>query len=157
MDGVLAQFHPEKSIEEISEPGYFRNLEENKNIISAVERLYFEQIDVYILSSVINERAAQEKREWLHEHFPMISDDMMLFVPYGVTKTEYVRDMTGCICTDDVLIDDFTYNLKNWHGIGIKYLNKINNTNRTWTGYVVNGQASTDIIYTTIKGIDLVA
>lgn len=156
MDGVLATFHPEKSLEEISEPGYFENLEPMQNVIDAVSELYGTK-DIYILSSVLNNTCAAEKDRWLGKYLPYIDKEHMFFVPYGIDKSDYVREVTGLASTADILVDDFTYNLKEWHGVGVKLLNKINNTNRTWTGFVVNGNADTNIIYDTIRGICSVA
>ena len=156
MDGVLATFHPEKSIEEISEPGYFENLEPMQCVVNAVKELC-KMNDIYILSSILNDECAVEKRKWLNKFLPCINSERMLFVPYGTDKSDYVREITGEIITDDILVDDFTYNLVKWHGVGIKLLNKINNTNRTWTGFIVNGNADSNIIYYSISGICAIA
>ncbi len=158
MDGVLATFHPEKSIEEIALPGYFRELEPEVNVISAIKGLLNDSnSEVYILSAVLNNTAASEKREWLKEYLPGIKNENIFFVPYGENKSSFVRNMTGSVSTDDILIDDFTFNLRTWHGVGVKLLNKINNTNRTWNGFVVNGNAVSDIIRDSIKAIVMVA
>lgn len=158
MDGVLATFHPEKSIEEIAQPGYFRSLEPVKDVVDAVNKLIKrDDIAVYILSSVLNNTAACEKREWLKEYLPGIAKECIFFVPYGEDKSSFVRNLTGVVSTDDLLIDDFTFNLKSWHGVGVKLLNKINNTNRSWDGFVVNGNANYDTIYTSVVGICMVA
>ena len=54
MDGVLAVFDPDKSLEEVAMPGYFRNLAPMQNVVAAVKNIiinYSEDYEVYSLSS----------------------------------------------------------------------------------------------------------
>ena len=159
MDGVLAVFHPEKSLEEIAIPGYFRNLEPQLPVVSAINRIVRRglEVEVYILSSVLNDEAAEEKAQWLLQYMPDIDREHMLFVPYGVDKSAYVREATKEVSTDDILLDDFTFNLRSWHGVGVKLLNNINNTKRSWKGFVVNGNGDMDTIYASLIGINYAA
>ena len=39
MDGVLAVFDPDKSLEEVAMPGYFRNLAPMSNVVAAVKAI----------------------------------------------------------------------------------------------------------------------
>ncbi|MBO4847008.1 MAG: hypothetical protein J5525_12060 [Lachnospiraceae bacterium] len=154
MDGVLAIFNPEKSIEEIAVPGYFIDLEPMNEVVKAINLLIeANEQDIYILSAYLNDTAKQEKIDWLNKYLPAIEDSQMLFVPYGTDKSEYVLTATKQRSSRDILLDDFTFNLKNWHGIGVKLLNKINNTKRSWNGFVTNGNADAWTIYTSLKGI----
>ena len=160
MDGVLAVFHPEKSIEEIAEPGYFLSLEAQENVVNAIKILIKKTSathSICILSSVLNDTAREEKIYWLDKYLPEIISDNRIFVPYGMSKADFIRDYTESISTDDILLDDFTKNLLDWHGVGIKLLNSINNTNKTWKGFVVNGLADSETIATNLIGLALVA
>ena len=77
----------------------------------------------------------------------------MLLVTSGKTKSEYVKKKTGFLYDSDILLDDFTENLRNWHGVGVKLLNPINNTNRSWMGHVCNGNGTPKIIEESLKSI----
>ncbi len=157
MDGVLATFHPEKSLEEISSPGYFASLEPQQNVVDAIRYIVRNAKDdtrLYILSSVLNDRAANEKMDWLKYYLPELSDqNSMLMVPYGENKSAFVKTITGEVKEDDILLDDFTKNLKSWHGVGIKLLNPINNTKKSWQGYVINGNGTASIIQCSLLAI----
>ncbi len=156
MDGVLATFHQDKSLEEIAVPGYWVSLEPQQNVVDAVRSLLRSKDDdteYYILSAVLNEKAAAEKIEWNRYYLPELPLDAMLMVPYGETKTSFVKKETGYVSETDILVDDFTKNLKSWHGIGVKVLNRINNTKKTWQGYVINGNGTANIIKDSLKAI----
>lgn len=152
MDGVVAKFHPEKSIEEIMEPGYFLNLEPVIQVINAIERLVASGKEVYILSSVFNMEKALEKRNWGQKYLPFIKSDNYIFVPYEKKKSDYIEN----ISSKDILLDDFSKNLFEWEGTAIKLLNGINHTKGTWTGFAVNGNGDAQMIYKTLLGISLV-
>lgn len=160
MDGTIAEWNKDASIEEVASPGYFLNRIPMPNMISGI-RLLTESpdIEVYILSSVFTDNhSIREKCDWLDRFLPEVPNVHRLFVPYGEDKFEHVRKIfSDGNASDLVLIDDFTQNLKCWKGIGIKCLNGINNTNGTWTGYLINGRADSKIIYNTIAGILKVA
>ena len=66
-------------------------------------------------------------------------------------KKDYITELHD----SDILIDDFSKNLREWHGVAIKLMNGINGTKGTWCGYSVNGKATPDVIRNTIIGIAL--
>ena len=88
---------------------------------------------------------------------PEISRDRRIFVPYGTDKGEYLKSIGFNPNGSDILLDDFTPNLRTWHGVGVKLLNGINGTHGTWTGYVVNGKGSADVVAKSLLGILQVA
>lgn len=154
MDGVLAVFNPEKSLEEVAMPGYFRNLEPMKNVVAAIRYIiveYSEEYEVYALSSTLHEEAVLDKSFWLDQELPEIPKENRIFVPYGRVKNDYLVELND----SDILLDDFSKNLREWHGVAIKLLNGINGTKGTWCGYSVNGKATPDVIRNTIIGIAL--
>ena len=136
---------------------YVGKVAKKKGVLSLVKAINLlieaNEQDIYILSAYLNDTAKQEKIDWLNKYLPAINDEKMLFVPYGTDKSEYVLAATKQRSDRDILLDDFTFNLKNWHGIGVKLLNKINNTKRSWNGFVTNGNADAWTIYTSLKGI----
>lgn len=153
MDGVLAKFHPEKSIEEVASEGYFRRLEPVSSVVEAIRELIKEGYEIFVLSSVfVDDHSIADKNAWLDAYLPELKHGCRFFVPYGDSKSEYLKEQVG-LYPDDVLIDDFTLNLRQWHGIGIKLLNGINHTRASWRGYVVDGRCRPEIVANTIKGI----
>jgi len=151
MDGVLCVFNKDKSLEEISEPGYFENLLPMANVVRAIENLLNDKdVSVTVLSHVINDRAAHEKRRWLKRYF---KDDVdAIFVPYGMSKAVFLKKLRYPV-EEAYLLDDFTRNLFEWQGTGIKLLNGINNTHQSWNGFVVNGKMSADGLSGSIKAL----
>ena len=129
MDGVLAKWDTQTSSEQTKVPGYFLNREDEPVIVSLINTLTNLGSDVCILSAVWNERCAKEKSIWLDERFG--SKLSRIFVPYNENKADYI------IGGNNVLIDDYTVNLKAWLLSGnkpIKFYNDINGTKGTYKG-----------------------
>ena len=153
MDGTLAVWNSEKSIEEVARKGYFESLQPFDTMVQAVRMLLNQQIPVCILSSVFHDdHSVQEKNIWLDKYLPEIPYERRFYVPYGSSKTDYVNANGEKV----ILIDDFTKNLLEWKSfgeIGIKALNGINHTNGTWKGYFIDIHSYPEIIANTITGI----
>lgn len=156
MDGTLAEFKNVDTLETLYEKGYFLNLKPNENVISAVKSIIAEDngIEVYIMSSVLtdSEFALDEKNAWLDEHLPEIDADHRIFPPCGEDKKDYIP---GEISGKDFLLDDYTKNLILWEppGKGIKLLNGINNTHKTWQGARVRYKDNPDHIAAELKNM----
>lgn len=136
MDGTLAVFNQVDTLEKLYEPGYFASLSPHTNVIEAVKSLQQrDDIEVYILSAVLSDSkyALQEKNEWLDRYLPGTDASHRIYVPCGEIKGNYVP---GGIKESDILLDDYTMNLKSWEppARGLKLLNGINNTHGTWKG-----------------------
>ena len=153
MDGTIAKFHPEKSLEEVASAGYFKRVEPISQVINGIKALFtLPEIEIYVLSSVFNDdHSISDKNEWLDTYFP-VPRDHRLFVPYGTSKSQWLKEIMG-INPKDVLVDDFTKNLRQWHGIGVKILNGINHTHASWRGYVLDGRMEAPYIAKTLLGI----
>lgn len=136
MDGTLAVFNQVDTLEKLYEPGYFASLSPHTNVVEAVKALQKrDDIEVYILSAVLldSKYALQEKNEWIDRYLPETDAKHRIFVPFGEAKNKYVP---YGIKPDDILLDDYTINLKAWDppARGLKLLNGINGTHGTWTG-----------------------
>lgn len=134
MDGTLARWDY-VSDETLHSPGYFANLQPQTNVIAAVRRLA-ERGDVYILSAYLktSDYALADKNVWVDKYLPFVSAEHRIFVPYSEEKYAHVP---GGVKPDDVLLDDYTPNLLGWEahsGKGVKLLNGINHTKKTWQG-----------------------
>lgn len=137
MDGTLAKFIPQDTLEPLFEKDYFSSLEPMQNVVEAVNFLNVNDVgvDVYILSACLDtEFAKSEKNEWLDKYLPSIKPEQRIFVDYGENKSEVIPE--GIRLTD-FLLDDYTKNLNDWclsGGQGIKILNGINNRSNSWDG-----------------------
>lgn len=136
MDGTLAKFNPVSTLEDLMEPGYFRNLEPNQNVVDAISELYENgEVEVYILSAVLSDSptAQAEKEAWLKEHLPDIPEENHIFMKCGQNKADFIP---GGIRQTDILLDDYTHNLSQWQppAIGVKLMNDINHTRGSWEG-----------------------
>lgn len=158
VDGVLAEFNKDASIEEITSDGYFLERTPMSAMICAMRTLahdYFvtEKVEICALSHAITGTSAeQDKMIWLNRFCEGIFNKIII-CPYGTKKNDFVSDAKGSI-----LLDDFSKNLTEWEesgGIGIKVYNGINNTHHTWDGFVVNANSKSSVIYLTLKGIIL--
>lgn len=137
MDGVLAEYRLFESPEQYLQPGYYRSLKPHQNVIDGIRRFKKENPDVeiivisayYVMPGAV---APEEKRAWLEEHFPEIEPENIIFTPCGEPKENYIK---GGIGKNDFLLDDYSFNLKNFMqsgGNAIKLLNGINNKRGSW-------------------------
>ena len=159
MDGTLAMWHPTKKLEELYEEGYFKNLEPYEEVVEAIRQLFtFEpNVEVFILSAYLSDSlyALNEKNEWLDKYLPEIDKDHRCFCHCGTDKSAAVPEG---IKETDVLLDDYTVNLKDWcpPGVGIKLLNGINDTHKSWQGERISRlQPPTEIARAIMDNIDI--
>ena len=147
MDGTLAKFYYKKNcLEKMYEQGYFANLP-----LYAIARHIDDFakkdtcVNVYILSACVNSPyCEQEKTEWLLKNMPNINPKNFIFTKVGESKWEKAYQTIGdenFDCMVNILLDDYTKNLEDWccenNMVGIKFLNGINDTTKTWQGYKV--------------------
>ena len=134
MDGTLAVWN-NVYLEQLYEPGYFRNLPPLDQMIQKVTAFARQgEAEVFILSAYLPDSpyALKEKQEWLEQYLPEVDAAHRLFIPCGANKGHSVP---GGIYSTDFLLDDYTKNLQEWTaagGTGIKLLNGINSTQNTW-------------------------
>lgn len=150
MDGCIAKWNMDASIEDTFEPGYFAALEPDERLIDAVKMLS-EEYDVSILSAVYQDNhSMDDKITWLDNNG--LGHLQKIFVPYGQPKQKYIdQGFTS------ILIDDYSKNLEEWilaeKCYGIKYLNGINATKGMWNGFMISSRMNSSAMCTTIKGI----
>lgn len=138
------------------QPGYFISLEPHMNIVNAIRELC-KEYDVYILSCVLPKEEepnpSTEKREWLRTYLPEIDDDHIIFVPDGENKTKYIE---GGIREGDVCLDDYTPKLVDFEeagGIGVKVLNKVNESKGSWKGNTISIETPSHIIVRDLRNL----
>ena len=138
MDGTLAEFKTVDTLEVLYEEGYFRNLKPNEKVVDAVKDIIKnnKDIEVYILSAYLTDSkyALKEKEEWIEQYLPEIPKENQIYLPCGVSKSDFIQEKMGRLNEKDFLLDDYTINLNEWEppAKGIKLLNGINHTRGTW-------------------------
>ena len=161
MDGTLARFYePENCLERFrSEPDYFEKLRPYENLVKAIARLMREGFPVVILSAVdgsIKESSEMQKSKWLEKTFSEYGDGQVppaLYPQSGKSKSEYVRSVYGNP-EEAVLLDDYSHNLMDWDGQGIKALNEINGHGGKFHGPRIDvDKASEEEIYRALSAI----
>lgn len=94
--------------------------------------------EVYVLSAYLADSpyALAEKNEWLDMFMPFLKRENRLFVPCGENKLAWVEKSGIQMDETCFLLDDFSKNLLEWSdkGRGIKLLNGMNHTKKTWNG-----------------------
>lgn len=133
LDGVLAVWQDVPQ-ERLTQKGYFSSIPIQENVVAAFRLLeQLPDIELYILSCVFQDSHSEsDKKAWVAEHLNL-PEERQLYCPFGSRK-EYALEKIGGIRPSDVLIDDYTQNLRYWAGIPIKFYNGINGTNGTWQG-----------------------
>ena len=82
------------------------------------------------LSSVLdNEYALAEKKLWLRCWLPWMPECNCHFIPYGSVKMPVNSEKEG------YLLDDYTRNLVQWDGVGIKFCTDCNDSSGSWNGH----------------------
>jgi len=157
MDGTLTEWRVIASEEELYEKGYFSSLEPNESVVASARKLAQAGDEIYILSCVLTDSAyaQQEKEEWIRRYAPFIPAENWLFVPYGEKKSEFIAGRLGELTRDDVLVDDYTENLRDWtehRGLAIKVMNGVNGTKGTWHGLRVPCEAAEEALPELLAG-----
>lgn len=154
MDGTLAEFRIVDTLETLYEEGYFFNLKPHENVVEAINQIVQENedIEVFILSAYLtdSEYALGEKSVWLDKYLPEIDTKHRIFIPCGTDKAEAVD-----LREDDFLLDDYTLNLNAWEppAKGIKLVNAINDTHKSWKSERVRFDDPPDIIRKRIEEV----
>ena len=134
MDGTLAEFRPEATMEDMYTPGYFESLAPNKNVVEGL-RIFKEEhpeVKVSVLSCILPERdrAREEKENWLRTYCPYLAYGENFFIPCGSDKAKLATE------GDNFLLDDHSPNLISFErcGHGIKLMNGVNGQGIKWKG-----------------------
>lgn len=145
LDGVLAVWQ-NAPLEEVAKPGYFSALPEQKNVVKAFRLMEAcPDVGLYILSSVFADgHSEDDKRSWVSAHLNL-PKEQQIYCPYGQEKA-MALEKTGGVNPSDVLVDDFSRNLRSWPGISVKLYNGINGTKGTWDGYSIHASMKPEIL-----------
>lgn len=118
MDGVLAKFLFASTVEDLYRKGYFLNLPPQHRILNAAKIISgIPWVDSYVISSVFadSDYAIPEKNQWLDRFLPEIPKEKRFFPETGTPKTQALPFR---LKTEDILVDDYGVNVRDWNGIG---------------------------------------
>ena len=156
MDGVLAKWES-ASLEQMTTPGFFLNRVPDDNSLKMLNvlkiRCETEGAQIYILSSYLLPMSMEEKIQW-NEKYTGIPLNHQVYVKYGESKSDAI-DQIGGVRKNDVLLDDFSDNLREWKGIAVKYYNGINGTKGTWDGFSIHANMNPDIMASQLEAISI--
>jgi hypothetical protein len=134
LDGTL---FPWNEGADFTAPGYFANLQAFSTMKQLVDILRNDpRYKFRFCTAYIHDTAKEEKLISLRAIWPDLRDDEVIFVPYGMSKFDFVpecKDFNNIIC----IIDDHSPNLfdAEKHGVkGIKAINGVNGRNGSWKG-----------------------
>lgn len=140
MDGVLARWE-DASYQDVSSEGFFLSRKPVLNVIEAVRLIFESDVDVHILSAVLdNEFALKEKKDWLKLWLPWLPECCCHFIPYGSVKAAIHGKKKG------YLLDDYTRNLVRWNGVGIKFCTACNDRRGSWNGHRIYATDTAPVI-----------
>lgn len=152
-DGVLYYFDKSKTYEEVCAPGYFKTVTPVPVMIKVFQMLELMGEDVYILTKVFDDgHSRSDKLFSFRQNLPEIKNDHIIFASYSQSKSEAVNALKK----QDILIDDFTPNCKEWKGTAVKLYNGYNGTNGTWHGCSINLNSNFTSIVAQLLGIAMV-
>ena len=143
MDGTIAKFYYKKNyLEKMYEQGYFETLPLYA-IAKQIDEFAKKDtcVNVYILSACIQSSYCEkEKVAWLLKHMPNINPKHFIFTKVGESKAQKIALSVDNIENYiNILLDDYTINLEQWESkgdnmVGVKFLNGINDTTKSWQG-----------------------
>lgn len=158
MDGTLTEWREIADEKELYRKNYFLSLRPNEAVIESARKLSAAGEEVYILSCVLTDSryAREEKESWLRKYVPFIPEERWIFVPYGESKPRYLTKRLGIaeLTPGEVLIDDYSENLRDWsanNGLAVKVMNGRNGTKGTWKGLRVEAENASDILRILLK------
>ncbi|MCR5208442.1 MAG: hypothetical protein K6C14_08210 [Eubacterium sp.] len=161
MDGVLTEYRKDCTNEDLAQKGYFLSLKPVENMVGALNRL-IESSDVLgfsvcVLTKVYPSEfrySVCEKLQWRSRYMPELFDSEFVLVNgEEQEKSDAVRELVGELDSDCILIDDYNANLAEWvknGGTPVKYVNGINDKNRSFIGKRLTCDMSEEELYNEI-------
>ena len=159
MDGVLAEYRENCTEKDMKKRGYFSSLRPEANMVSALKMLLDNEdalgISVCVITKVypaLFRYSVREKLEWRDEYLDTLFDSEFIMVNGDEQeKSDAVREQLGFDIDEDcILIDDYNPNLREWNrngGTTVKYVNAINDKNKSFIGRRISHSMSAEEIY----------
>ncbi len=165
MDGVLAEYRSGCTENDMKKQGYFKSLKPEANMLGALEMLCDNSeelgIGVCVLTKIypsLFRYSAREKMEWRDCYMPNLFDSEFIMVNgEKEEKSDAIKELFNTdINGDCILIDDYNRNLKEWAdcgGTAVKYVNGINDKNRSFIGSRIFNSMTSEEIYNYILSL----
>lgn len=165
MDGVLAEYRENCTEQDLMQKDYFLTLAPQWNMIKAMEMLIEASQDmgfsVHVLTKVypsLFKHSINEKLQWRDEYMPSLFDSEFIMVNGEIEeKSDAIKNQLGIDIDEDcILIDDYNHNLMEWSqngGTAIKYINPINDKNKSFIGNRIAYTMDAFSIYTVLMNI----
>ena len=162
MDGVLAEYRENCNEIDMQQEGYFATLAPFWNVINAFKKMYLSLkdrcVNVYVLTKVYPNTfkySVNEKVLWKNQYMPFLSDENFIMVDGEVLqKSQAIKQKLGLDIDETcILIDDYNANLFEWQsngGIAVKYVNGVNDKNKSFIGERLFFTMSSSQIYNEI-------
>lgn len=167
MDGVLTEYRKGCTEAELKQKNYFLSLKPEENMLCALAMLIENGerlgINVFVLTKVypsLFKCSIGEKQQWRDEYMPYLFDSEFVMVNgEKEEKSQAVCELLGREIDEDcILIDDYNHNLAEWTqsgGTAVKYVNEINDKNKSFIGNRISYSMSPLDIYQTLVNIAL--
>lgn len=149
LDGTVAEWGADKTMEEVFSKGYFATRPVMESVRGAMSLISGTPgFDCRILSAYSPEYGyiLSDKKAWIKRELPFMEEGKCFFSINGKSKLDFVPFPRE----DDVLVDDYNKNLKEWHGIPIKMLNGVNSD---WEGRLVSQKMDGRLLADCIMGL----
>lgn len=165
MDGVLAEYKKDCTEETLRQKDYFLNLKPEENMLQALSLLIDNceslGVNIFVLTKVyptLFKYSISEKEQWRDKYMPYLFDSEFIMVN-GETqeKSDAICELLDIELNEDcVLIDDYNHNLADWRkkgGTAVKYVNEINDKNKSFVGNRITYSMTPLDIYQTLLNI----
>lgn len=152
IDDTIADFGANRHTADLKQviytPGFFKELKplpflgEVNKLASVIPE------NIHIISACVGDQCITEKIEWLKEYLPAADKENVIFTIVGENKADialklknrklFQQEMLLSKC--DILIDDYSLNLKEWEsrgGTAIKFQNSFNTSDPTKYKYII--------------------
>lgn len=162
-DGVIAVYEPHayktdsNGISLFTTPNvhYFMQLEKDKRIIDAYEKLQEEyHLPVCVLTNLTDihplyEEHQSDKSQWTQNAMPFLNMQEQFFSIH-VPKWQFaIKKLNRPLCKTDILVSDYNNDLLPWEnagGTGVKYLNGINSDDSFQGAHIQTNWSTEQII-----------
>ena len=146
MDDTLVNLQSNKyeNIEEVTgKEGFFKNLEPLPFLDEINKLAALCPENIFIISACVETvYCVPEKISWLKKYLPNASKENVIFTRLGEDKARIAREKLNHGLTKyDLLIDDYSENLKKWKAAGgtaIKFKNSFNTANPEKYKYIIS-------------------
>ncbi len=162
MDGVLTEYRTDCTPNDLKQKDYFLSLKPEENMLAALSMLIenAEALDLHIcvvtkVYPTAFKYSVSEKLQWRDQYMPYLFDSEFIMVDgEKQEKSQAIEEILNMKIDENcILIDDYNHNLADWSansGTAVKFVNKINDRNKSFVGNRISYNMTPLDIYQTI-------